>query len=94
MDKRRMNDNAEFDTAVRLHVYQHIIDTGEPPGAAETATALNRSNREALGAYQRLHHEHVLVLAPDATTIRMAMPFSAIPTSYRVTVDDRSWWAN
>jgi hypothetical protein len=34
------------------------------------------------------------VLEWDGRSIRMANPFSAIPTPYRVLAQDRSWFAN
>ncbi len=82
------------DLTVRHHVYRHFVDTGQPPTAAETGASLGFSPGEIERSYRRLHEGHMLVLAPDSAEIRMAMPFSAVPTSYRVTVDDRSWWAN
>ncbi len=40
-----------------------------------------------------LHDRHALVLGTGGE-IRMALPFSAVPTIHRVTSGDRSWWAN
>jgi len=34
------------------------------------------------------------VLEPDGTAIRMANPFSAVPTPYRVDAGGRSWYGN
>ena len=45
-------------------------------------------------ALRRLHDEHMIVLEPDRPEIRMANPFSAVPTPYRVEADGRSWFAN
>jgi alkylmercury lyase-like protein len=47
---------------------------------------------EVLAGWQRLHAAHALVLDGDA--IRMAGPFSAVPTAYRVVAGARSWYAN
>jgi hypothetical protein len=41
-----------------------------------------------------LHDAHALVLDSDTGEIRMANPFSAVPTSYRVQVAGRWWYAN
>ena len=42
----------------------------------------------------RLHDAHALVLNPATAEIRMANPFSAVPTAYRVQADGRWWYAN
>lgn len=44
--------------------------------------------------WRRLHEAHALVLNPATDEIRMANPFSAVPTAYRVRADDRWWYAN
>ncbi len=42
----------------------------------------------------RLHDAHALVLQPGSTDLRMANPFSAVPTPHRVFAGDRWWFAN
>jgi Alkylmercury lyase len=44
--------------------------------------------------WRRLHEAHALVLEPDADAIRMANPFSAVPTPYCVLARERWWYAN
>jgi hypothetical protein len=44
--------------------------------------------------WRRLHEEHALVLNPATDEIRMANPFSAVPTAYRVEAVGRWWYAN
>jgi Alkylmercury lyase len=44
--------------------------------------------------WRRLHQAHALVLNPATDEIRMANPFSAVPTAYRVRARDRWWYAN
>ena len=36
----------------------------------------------------------MLFLEPGSDAIRIANPFSAVPTPYTVTAGERSWWAN
>lgn len=81
---------------LRFVVYRHFVDTGSAPsrrtlghvvGDAETADRL----------LQELHDRHLLVLdgRPGRRgEIRMALPFSAEPTDFRVTTDHGAWWAN
>lgn len=45
-------------------------------------------------AYRRLFRRRVLFLEPDGETIRMAPPFSAVPTQHRVRVGGREYFAN
>ncbi len=44
--------------------------------------------------WRRLHGAHALVLNPATAEIRMANPFSAVPTAYRVQANGRWWFAN
>ena len=44
--------------------------------------------------WRRLHDEHALVLNRATDEIRMANPFSAVPTAYRVEAVGRWWYAN
>ena len=44
--------------------------------------------------WRRLHDAHALVLDPATLEIRMANPFSAVPTAYRVQAGGRRWYAN
>ena len=44
--------------------------------------------------WTRLHAAHALVLDDAGTEIRMANPFSAVPTAFWVHADGRVWFAN
>ena len=44
--------------------------------------------------WRRLHEQHALVLNAGTDEIRMANPFSAVPTAYRVQAASRWWYAN
>ena len=44
--------------------------------------------------WRRLHAAHALVLDGAGREIRMANPFSAVPTAYRVHAAGRRWYAN
>jgi hypothetical protein len=58
------------------------------------AAAAGLDRAEVIAAWERLHAEHALVLDPATFEIRMANPFSGIPTGFRVQADDRWWYAN
>lgn len=80
--------------AVRLHIYERFVAAGQPPPAAETATALGIGEEEAAEAYRELERQHVIVLAPGTTNVWMANPLSAIPTPFRAETAQGSFWGN
>jgi hypothetical protein len=85
----------DFDTAVKLHIYETIAQTTKPPTSLESARALNVSVAEMEAAFERLHKKRLLVPEPsDPSRIRMAPPFSGIETSFRVNVQGRLYYAN
>jgi hypothetical protein len=97
-----MSDGATLDSAVRLAVYEHFLARGSAPSAADLAPAVGRSAVEVADAFRRLGEAHVLVLTPgegDPPALWMAMPFSAVPTDFRVETEPvagsaGAWWAN
>jgi hypothetical protein len=88
------NDSQLFELAVRNAVYATILERTVPPTADEIATALGVSPDDVRSAYERLNDRHALFLTPGTHDVRMAHPFSGVPTAFRVEVDDRTYWAN
>jgi alkylmercury lyase-like protein len=84
----------EFDTRVRLAIYSHIARTTEAPAPADVATVVGAPEPDVRAAYQRLYGKRVLVLQEDGVSIRMAPPFSGIPTQHRVRVAGQEYFAN
>jgi len=84
----------DFDVAVRLAVYRHFAETGTRPTVGAIATRVGAGVDAVRAAYGRLRGQRVLVLEPDGETIRMAPPFSGVPTPHTVTVAERSYFAN
>ena len=83
-----------FETQVKLAVYRHFARTGEPPELGDVAGPLGCSREDVRGAYARLRADRVLLLEPDGEAIRMAPPFSGVPTQHVVEVGRRSYFAN
>jgi hypothetical protein len=84
-----------IDLTVKLALYQTIADTGSIPDAAGVAKATGESEAAVLDAFQRLHLKRLLVPEPDdPTRIRMAPPFSGIPTDFPVDARGRRYYAN
>jgi len=84
----------DFDSDVRLAVYQAFADTGNAPVLAELATRFGCSTDEIRAAFARLQRNRVMLLEPDGETIRMAPPFSGVETPHRVEVSGQRYWAN
>ena len=78
---------------VRHTVYQSFAG-GRVPLSADVADTLHIPLDEVRLAYARLHDAHALVLDPHSREVRMALPFSAVPTPHRVIGGQRSWFAN
>ena len=88
-------EEARTDQEVRLAVYRHFLATGAAPDLTALTGPLELPLEEVAASLRRLGAQHVLVLESTPTPrIRMAMPFSAVPTGYRVETARGSWWAN
>ena len=83
-----------FDTQVKLAIYRYFAETGRRPSPADIAASVNSDVDHVLDAYRRLRAERVLVLEPDGSSIRMAPPFSGVPTQHRVIVNGNQYFAN
>ncbi|MBK8903410.1 MAG: hypothetical protein IPM53_19665 [Anaerolineaceae bacterium] len=86
--------SSDHDLAVRTFVYQQFVQTARPPTVAETAVQFKLPVAEMQNIYQRLHERHFFFLEPGTFSIRMANPFSAIPTKFKVQVGSMAYWAN
>lgn len=84
---------SELVQRVRHAIYRTFAEGGVPSSAA-LSTQLHIPLEDVRDAYQRLHEAHVIVLDPHTREVAMALPFSAVPTPFRVDAGDRSWFAN
>jgi hypothetical protein len=84
----------EFDIQVKLAVYRHFAETGVRPSAEEVAGRVGSGFQAVLDSYQSLRAQRLLVLEPDGRSIRMASPFSGVPTQHVVEADGIRYWAN
>jgi len=84
----------DIDREVRLHVYNSFLEQGRPPSSQETAAALGLGDDEAAASFARLEAAHVLVFAPGTTTIWMANPLSAVPTTFWTETPLGGFWGN
>ncbi len=79
---------------VRAFVYNHFADTTLPPGVDEAAQHFNIEIEEAGELYRELHNRHAFFLEPETLTVRMANPFSGIPTDFKVYAKGKTYFAN
>ena len=85
----------DIDTTVKLAIYNITAETGSIPNAGQVAAETKLAEPDVLVAFQRLHSKRLLVPEPeDPTRIRMAPPFSGIPTSFPVAARGRRYYAN
>ena len=81
------------DVVLRNATYRRFVELGRAPTASELADTTGDSEADVRAGWERLHQAHALVLDANGD-IRMAAPFAAQPTTFRVTAAGRSWYAN
>jgi hypothetical protein len=84
----------DFDTKLKVAVYRHFATTAQAPVVTRMAAQLAASADEVRLAYARLRANRVLLLEADGETIRMAPPFSGVPTPHQVEVGRHTYFAN
>lgn len=81
---------------LRFIVYRHFVETGSAPTRASLIQLIGNADTTD-GMLRDLHDRHMLVLDDRPVRIgeiRMALPFAAEPTNWRVTNERGTWWAN
>jgi hypothetical protein len=84
----------DFDTRVKVALYRRTAEQGMPPPVDAVVREVGAPLDDVRRAYARLAERRLLVLEPDGATIRMAPPFSGVPTPHRVRVEGRDYFAN
>jgi hypothetical protein len=82
------------DIRLRNATYRLFADLGRAPRAEEVAADVAAAREDVHRGWRRLHDAHALVLNEAGTELRMANPFSAVPTAHRVHAAGRWWYAN
>src|SRR4029079_226907 len=83
-----------FDTRTKLAIYRHFAETGQRPSLQLVAERVRADVGSVREAYVRLRTQRMLVLEPDGESIRMAPPFSGVPTQHVVIADGTKYFAN
>ena len=89
-----MDNNDSLLWQVRHFVYNHFADTALSPSVDDTAAHFNISPAEVSGLYKELNNRHAFFLEPETLTVRMAWPFSAIATDFKVHANGKTYYAN
>ena len=93
--KGQLMSAADVDTAVKLAIYRTLAETAAAPTTHHVAAVTGLAEGEVRAAFGRLHDRRLVVPEPgDATRIRMAPPFSGIPTTFPVDARGRRYYAN
>lgn len=84
----------DLDTRIKLAVYRGVAERGVIPNAEDIAKEISVTVQDVRDSYARLAARRLLVLEPDGLTIRMAPPFSGVPTDHRVRSGGVTYFAN
>lgn len=85
----------DFETSVKLNIYETIAATTEPPTPQQVAEVLDSPVDKVEEAFQSLTEKRLLVLEPGKSSkIRMAPPFSGIETIHKVNINNKTYYAN
>lgn len=84
----------DLDTRVKLAVYHFFATEARAPAPSALAPRLAIPVADVEAAFARLRQNRVLWLEAGGETIRMAPPFSGIPTQHRVAVAGKQYFAN
>ena len=82
------------DLVLRNLTYALFVELGQAPSAEEVAERACTTDDDVVEGWRRLHDQHAVVLDAATGALRMANPFSAVPTAYLVHAVDRWWYAN
>lgn len=78
----------------RHFVYAFFAEQARPPSIQDAARELRITPEHTRALYEALDARHALMLLPGTHTIRMANPFSGVPTGFRVRVGEKQYYAN
>jgi len=83
----------DTDLTVRAEILRTLAGDRRPTRMS-VLQALGLDYAAVSASYARLAEAHVVVLDPDSGEVWMALPFSAVPTDFRVVAGDVAVWAN
>lgn len=88
------DENGDIDAQLTGAIYRYFADEARAPRVEEIAGIVRLTGAEVRAAYARLYARRMLVLMPDAESIRMAPPFSGVRTQHVVRARGKEYFAN
>ena len=85
---------SDFYLNVRYQIYRYFADNCTAPTYQQIADLLNVNHEMVRVSFHKLHEQHMIFLEPNSDSIRMANPFSAIPTKFKSIAGQKQWSAN
>jgi hypothetical protein len=82
------------DAQLRHRIYAAMAQGAPAPTAVALAATLGVAVEEVRAGLERLDAAHALVLDAATREVRMALPFSNVPTAYRVEARGLAWSVN
>lgn len=89
-----MNLTEDLIWNARAYVYQHFAETTFAPSLDAVAAHFQLSREETIEVFDELNARHAFFLEPGTHDIRIANPFSAVPTDFIVQVQSKAYYAN
>ena len=82
----------DLDTKVKLAIYEMTAETGRVPNSSEISRRIEIEENEVLTVFGRLHAKRLLLPEPgNLRRIRMAPPFSGVPTAFPVEANGKQY---
>lgn len=83
-----------FDWGIRTHVYATFARSGQAPSIDDLSAVTGAPRGRITASLRTLADARQLVVDPERGEVRMAHPFSAVPTDYPVETPEITCWAN
>ncbi len=83
-----------IDQSVKLAIYRFFAREAARPSIDNVAADVGLDAPAVAASYSRLVANRVLVVEEDGASIRMAPPFSGVPTQHVAEADGREYFAN
>jgi DNA-binding transcriptional MocR family regulator len=85
----------DLDRELKLKLYRITAEQGRIPNASELSEVMGLPRNDVVAAFARLHAKRLLVPEPgDPARVRMAPPFSGVPTAFPVEANGKRYYAN
>lgn len=89
-----MEMTADLDTELRVQLYAEFVRTGRAPSTLRLAEIMKTPVERICASMERLAAGKAIVLQPESREILMANPLSAVPSSFLVRTEDRSFFGS